>query len=98
MEREFIVIIKYNEEDAKRYTDASGLPDLAPGEFLEREFNWLSLDGVSLDDWALVDTEHDWEAYVRYLTQWAIEHSDPACEGMCPASYQEWKTNERHVK
>ena len=36
----------------------------------------------------------EWEAYLNYLVNWAIDHTDPNCEGMSPASYNEWRDNE----
>ena len=35
-----------------------------------------------------------WEQYIRYLKEWANEHSDDCYEGMSPACYEEWLDNE----
>lgn len=35
-----------------------------------------------------------WSRYLRYLVQWAIDHSEEAYGGMTPACYDEWLSDE----
>lgn len=53
----------------------------------ENKTIYISYDGAI----AHVD---EWEAYLNYLVNWAIDHTDPNYEGMSPASYNEWGDNE----
>lgn len=88
--REFIALLAVDEETASRYDEANGFEETSPLDFLEREFGWLETSGVSLTECALVDGDDLWECYLRYLTQWAIDHWDDKCKGMSPACYDEW--------
>lgn len=92
-DREFIAVLKYDGQIASRYDETNGNDETSPGDFLEREFGWVSPSGIELGDWALVDSDVPWERYARYLVQWAIDHSDPGYEGSCPACYDEWRSS-----
>lgn len=88
--REFVAILGFDEDAASRYEETNGLGDTAPGDFLEREFGWLEQSGISLENWALVDSNVKWERYITYLVEWAISHSSEDYMGMMPAGYDEW--------
>ena len=86
-ERTFIAILGYDEGDKFR--------EEGPGDYLEKTFSDLQAKGepFSLCDWALTDSDCIWEQYIMYLTQWAIDNSDPECQGMSPVRYDEWLAN-----
>lgn len=77
--REFIAIISIEDDPSS---------DISPGEFLEQEFGWLEQSNIVLENWALVDTDVQWEQYLRYLVQWAISHTDDI--GESPMYYRDW--------
>lgn len=89
--REFIAILGFDEDAASRYDETNGHGETTPGDFLEREFGWLEQSGISLDNWALVDYDVQWEQYLRYLVQWALNHHSDEYEGMSPVCYDEWR-------
>ena len=95
--REFVAILGFDESVASRYDETNGHDETSPGDFLEREFGWIEQSGVSLEDWVLVDEDVQWERYLRYLVQWAIDHNDRVYEGMSPACYDEWRGCEDEV-
>ena len=90
-EREFIAIISFNEEVASRSDEVNGREQLAPVDYIEREFGWLQSSGLSLDKCALVDDDVQWECYLRYIVQWAIDQSSDEHIGNSPLSYESWK-------
>ena len=94
--RTFIAVIGYDEEVANKYCERNGIDgDTTPGDFLEQEFGWLEESGFSLERWALVDEDVQWEAYLQYLVQWATDHNNPEeYEGQSPLNYEDWKKSE----
>lgn len=62
-----------------------------PGDCFEKEMKKLESKGFYLENWAITDVDIEWEAYLNYLVDWAINHTDPGYEGMSPASYNEWR-------
>lgn len=92
--REFIAILGLDEAKMKSSaTEADCNTDIAPGEFLEREFGWLEQSGFTLEDWALLDCDVCWEQYLLYLVDWAISNSDDDQVEQMPETYQSWKKN-----
>lgn len=89
--REFIAIIGLDEEKMITY---SGNNDVSPGDFLEQEFGWMEQSGITLENWALIDFDVQWEQYLRYLVDWAISHSSDDEIGKSPMSYKVWLKNQ----
>lgn len=89
--REFIAIIGLDEEKMITY---SGNNDVSPGDFLEQEFGWMGQSGITLENWALIDFDVQWEQYLRYLVNWAISHSSDDEIGKLPMSYKVWLKNQ----
>lgn len=93
--REFIAIIGLDEEKIADYSENNyGDSDVSPGDFLEREFGWMQQSGITLENWALVDFDVQWEQYLRYLVDWAISHSSDDEIGKSPMSYKVWLKNQ----
>ena len=93
--RAFIAIIGYDEEDEEFGDEEFEGED--PGDYLENEFSHMQEMGdsrLSLCDWALTDADSYWAQYIRYLVQWAIDHSGSEYRNMSPAGYPEWLANE----
>lgn len=88
--REFVAILGFDEDVTSMHDEVNGHKEIAPVEFLEREFGWMEQSGISLEDCALVDSDVRWERYITYLVQWAINHSSPDYEGMTPADFNGW--------
>lgn len=91
-DRMFIAMISMDEDVAE---DLLKLYDVGPGELLEREFGWLEESGFALEGWAIADGDVQWERYLRYLVDWAINHSSDEDEGKSPMTYKRWiKSND----
>ena len=88
--RKFISIIDYDESVASRFDEVNGMGDRAPGEVLESEFETISDSGLTLEDWAIVDDDVQWERYLKYLVEWVILHTGYDFEGYSPMCYGEW--------
>ena len=91
MSREFIAIIGLDEG---KIMECIGNDDITPGEFLESEFGIMLQSGITLENWALVDFDVQWEQYLRYLVDWAIFHSSDDAIGKSPMSYKLWLKNQ----
>ena len=65
-------------------------------DYVEKEMGWVNESGIYLRGAILVDRDSDsqWERYINYLCNWALSHNDEACDGMSPASFEEWRNNE----
>ena len=92
--REFIAIIGLDEEKASGYIKNFYDDDITPGDFLEKEFGWIEQSGISLENWALIDFDVQWEQYIRYLVNWAISHSSNEEIEKSPMSYKVWLKNQ----
>lgn len=89
--REFIAVIEFDEDVAAEFDETKGYKDRSPGDVLEQEFGWLYESGIVLCNWALVDYDIPWEQYIKYLTEWAIEHSSDDATDAVPMTYDQWK-------
>lgn len=84
--REITAIIEVDDERAIEL-------DMGTGEYLEREFGWLSQSGIRLREWLINDSDDEWAwaRYMNYLIDWVMSHyEDYDREGQSPLSYQEW--------
>lgn len=96
--REFIAILGLDEAKMEAAAAEAGCrTDIAPGEFLEREFGWLEQSGFVLESWALLDHDVRWEQYLLYLVDWAISNSDGDQAEQPPESYQSWQKNNGYM-
>lgn len=96
--REFIAILGLDEVKMESSAAEAGCAaDVAPGEFLKREFGWLEQSGFTLEGWALLDHDVCWEQYLLYLVDWAISNSDHDQVEQMPETYQSWKKNNGYM-
>lgn len=92
MGRQFAAIIELDEDIAIKNSEACGLCDMTPGDYLEKEFGWLEQSGITLEQWLITDYDDEvrWARYINYLIDWALSYSSEEFDGMSPACYDEW--------
>lgn len=94
-ERTFVAVIGLDEGNISECLDDYE-EIYEPGSYLEREMGWLTESGIRLKDWFIadIDDESNWARYINYLVSWAFSHLEDEFEGMTPASFNEWLSNE----
>lgn len=96
--REFIAILGLDEVKMKATAAEAGYdPDVAPGDFLEREFIWLEQSGFALESWALLDHDVSWEQYLHYLVDWAISNSGDDQTEQSPETFRTWQKSNGYM-
>lgn len=88
MARRFFAELNVDEDKYIAQTDG----DVGIGDYLENEMGWVTLSGITMEEWVLADDDDslDMQRYANYLFKWALNHSsdDIPCS---PLSFEEWK-------
>lgn len=79
--------------------DADKIPeDKSVNQYFRDESAWLNESGIYLERCCLEETEYaecsEWQKYIRYLLQWAFDHSGEGFFGQSPACFDEWRDSE----
>lgn len=86
-ERQVFAIITVDDEKAFEEND------MGPVEYVEREFGWLELSGIGLEEMVMAEGDSDdaWERYINYVLGWAFEHSGGEESTESPLSFNDWR-------